>query len=242
MPAPGTGTASHWCCEPPPAGRGAGNAQRWARSSCGHGEPSSHSSPSRTLGTSPTFPPGASFPWGIWLRLSNLCDPADYPSQFTQITHPSAGLIPAERGSGRRSQPLAPRRLTTGQRGAQPSPPGTSRAPRARRGATSSPPRATTAAGEPCPAPCDPHQPPTPCPTPPRHTARAAGLRPRDPSTPPPAATTLTSLHGEEEEEEGSGRGAPAVGGSGPCARQPPHGFARASAGGAGARCPPGLM
>ena len=65
-----------------------------------------------------------------------------------------------------------------------------------------------------------------------------------DPSTPPPATATLTSLHGEEEEEEeGSGGAAPAAGSHGPGARQPGHGFASASAGsrrGTGARCPPG--
>lgn len=71
------------------------------------------------------------------------------------------------------------------------------------------------------------------------HPGTRRGQRGWDPGTPPclpPAVTTLTGLHGEEEEEEGSGSVAPAAGGRGPCARQPHHGFARASAGGS-ARC-----
>lgn len=71
---------------------------------------------------------------------------------------------------------------------------------------------------------------------------RAVGPTAQGPPHASPAPATLTGLCGEEEEEEeeGSGGAAPAAGGHGPGARQPAHGFASASAGSAGARCPPG--
>lgn len=203
VPAPSVIPASSWCHEPtPPVHR-----ESVAGSSVPVGTGSLPPAPRPpTCLAHPPLPPRL-----ILMNLAPSLQSASGRLAIPQITHPSAGLNPAERGSGGDCSP-SPRNARSAEPCAgQPDLPvgySTSRShihpPPWHNGCWS--------------AALSPKSPPG---------HRGSG----DPGTPPrlpPTTAALTSLHGEEEEEESGGCAAPAAGSCGPGARQPRHRFASA--------------
>lgn len=204
VPAPSVIPASSWCHEPtPPVHR-----ESVAGSSVPVGTGSLPPAPRPpTCLAHPPLPPRL-----ILMNLAPSLQSASGRLAIPQITHPSAGLNPTERGSGGDCSP-SPRNA----RSAEPC-----------AGQPDLPVGHSTSRSH--------HIHPTP-----RHNGCwSAALSPKsppghrgsgDPGTPPrlpPTTAALTSLHGEEEEEESGGCAAPAAGSCGPGARQPRHRFASA--------------